>query len=142
MNLAKAIEIAKIAHRGQVDKGGNAYIDHPFRIMHKMDTEIEKIVAVLHYVVEDSGITLEDLEKEGFSEKILEAIDALTKRKGENTEDYLIRVEANLLALKVKIADMEDNANLDRIPNPTEKDRLRTDKYLKNLERLKNVFNF
>jgi len=78
--LAKAIEIAKIAHDGQADKKGDPYISHPLRVMNKMNTASEKIVAVLHDVVEDSELTLGDLTTSGFSDRIIEAIDAINKR--------------------------------------------------------------
>ena len=96
----------------------------------------EKIVAVLHDVVEDSDLTLEDLKIEGFSNPIIEAIDAITKREGEKLNDYLERVMNNEIALKVKIADMTDNMDIARISNPTEKDRERIRRYKKNIVKL------
>ena len=73
--LEKAKEIAEKAHAGQRDKGGNPYILHPIRVMERCETELEKITAVLHDVVEDSEYTLEDLRKKGFPEEILEALE-------------------------------------------------------------------
>ena len=134
--LDKAIEIAKIAHKGQVDKGGHPYIDHPLRVMNNLETVEEKIVAVLHDAVEDSDLTLEDLRRSGFSEVIVEAIAAITKQEGEKRNDYLKRVMDNPLSLKVKIADMGDNADISRIPNPTDRDRERTRIYKKNILKL------
>ncbi|MBE9044927.1 HD domain-containing protein [Pleurocapsales cyanobacterium LEGE 10410] len=134
--LDKAIEIAKIAHKGQVDKGGQPYIDHPLRVMNNLETVEEKIVAVLHDAVEDSDLTVEDLRAAGFSEVIVEAIAAITKQEGEKRKDYLKRVMDNPTALKVKIADMTDNADISRIPNPTDKDKERTRIYKKNILKL------
>ena len=134
--LDRAIELAKIAHDKQLDKGGHPYIDHPLRVMNNMETIEEKIVAVLHDAVEDSDLTLEDLRLAGFSEPIVEAIAAITKREGEKRKDYLNRVVDNPIALKVKIADMTDNADISRIPNPTDKDRERTRIYKKNIIKL------
>ncbi len=131
-----AIELAKIAHEGQVDKGGYPYINHPLRVMDNVETIEEKIVAVLHDAVEDSDLTLEDLKVAGFSDLIIEAIDAITKQKGEKRKDYLNRVMDNPIALKVKIADMTDNADISRIPNPTERDRERTRIYKKTILKL------
>jgi GTP diphosphokinase / guanosine-3',5'-bis(diphosphate) 3'-diphosphatase len=134
--LNKAIEIARIAHDGQVDKAGEPYIDHPIRVMNAVETVEEKIVAVLHDAVEDSDLTLEDLRVAGFNEEIVEAIDAISKREGEKRQDYLQRVMSNPIALKVKIADMTDNMNISRIPNPTERDYERTRIYKKNILKL------
>lgn len=136
--LKKAIELAKIAHEGQIDKGGSPYIGHPFRVMDQFENESEKIVGVLHDAVEDSDLTLGDLAREGFSDRIIAAIDAITKREGEKSQDYLKRVMDNTIALKVKIADMTDNMDLSRITNITEKDRERLRNYQKNIVKLQN----
>ncbi len=143
--LNKAVELAHIAHDGQVDKGGQPYIGHPLRVMNNVKTNDEKIVAVLHDTIEDSDLTLEDLRVAGFSDRVIEAIDAITKLEGEKSKDYLKRVMSNPIALKVKIADMTDNADISRIPNPTDKDRERTRIYKKNIikleKKLKNYAN-
>lgn len=134
--LNKAIEIARIAHEGQVDKGGQPYLDHPLRVMNNVETVEEKIVAVLHDAVEDSDLQIEDLRIAGFGDRIIEAVDAITKREGEKRKDYLNRVMDNRLALKVKIADMSDNADVSRIPNPSDKDKERTRVYKKTILKL------
>jgi GTP diphosphokinase / guanosine-3',5'-bis(diphosphate) 3'-diphosphatase len=134
--LGNAIAIALIAHEGQVDKGGHQYIDHPLRVMSNVETLEEKIVAVLHDVVEDSNLTLEDLRVAGFSDLIVEAIDAISKREGEKRNDYLRRVMDNPVALNVKIADMTDNTNLSRIQQPTDRDIDRIRVYKKTILRL------
>ncbi len=135
--LNKAIELAHIAHKGQLDKGGNPYINHPLRVMNNVETIEEKIVAVLHDVVEDSEVTLEDLRIAEFSDRIIAAVNAITKVEGEKREDYLQRVMGNPIALRVKIADMTDNADISRIPNPTKRDRERIRIYKKTLLKLK-----
>ena len=84
--LERAIEIAVEAHKGQVDKGGSPYILHPFRVMMSVDLELEKIVAVLHDVVEDSNWTFEALLAEGFSIEVIEALKSVTKNS--DNEDY------------------------------------------------------
>lgn len=134
--LNNAIALARKAHDRQLDKGGQPYINHPLRVMNNMETVEEKIVAVLHDAVEDSDLTLEDLKVAGFSDLIIEAIDAITKQEGEKRKDYLRRVMNNPLALRVKIADMSDNADISRIPNPTERDRERIRIYKKNIVKL------
>jgi (p)ppGpp synthase/HD superfamily hydrolase len=134
--LHTAIGIAKTAHSGQKDKAGNPYIEHPLRVMENLETTEEKIVGVLHDIVEDTQITLDNLRAMGFPEFILNAIDAVTKRPQEEYEDYLNRVKSNPLALKVKIADMRDNMDLKRIKNPTQKDYQRLAKYQRILPQL------
>ena len=134
--LDKAIAIAHIAHDGQVDKGGKPYIGHPKRVMNNVETLSAKIVAVLHDAVEDTDLTLEDLRVAGFSDVIIEAINAITKREGEKLNNYLKRVMDNEIALRVKIADMTDNMDISRISNPTAKDRERIRIYQQNIVKL------
>lgn len=135
--LQIAIDIARRAHAGQVDKGGAPYIEHPLRVMAALDDPETKIAGVLHDVVEDSDITLADLREAGLPETSVAAVEALTKRSGEAYEAYLARVMANRMALRVKIADMTDNSDLSRLPSPTEKDLRRHDKYQRILPRLR-----
>ena len=127
--LERAIVIAAKAHAGQKDKGGQTYILHPLRLMLQMRTEDERMTAVLHDVVEDSDWTLEQLRSEGFSEAVGQAVDALTERKDESYEALVQRAVGDPIARVVKIADIRDNMDLSRIPNPTEKDHERLDKY-------------
>jgi len=131
-----AIEIAAIAHTGQVDKAGAPYILHPLRVMLTRDNELEQICAVLHDVVEDTEITFEDLRKQGFSEEVIEVLDCLTKREGESYDEFIGRVLRNETACRVKLADLEDNMDLSRIKNPSEKDRERIRKYEKAVKRI------
>ena len=136
--LDKAIRIAAIAHEGQIDKGGNPYILHPLRVMMRLyeHTDDIKIVAVLHDVFEDCDVSVRDLEEEGFSKTIIDAIVALTRRKDETYMDFIKRVKNNPIAKLVKIADIEDNMNLMRIPEPTENDYERNKRYHKALDYL------
>lgn len=115
--IKAAIRIARIAHAGQLDKAGKPYIEHPLRVMERMNPDdVEgRVVAVLHDVVEDTEITLDDLRDCGFSETIVRAVDALTHPKTEPRKDYLRRVAANALALRVKLADVADNSSEHRI---------------------------
>jgi len=139
--LKTAIKLAESAHRGQVDKGGNTYINHPKRVMDNVKELDEKIVAVLHDTIEDTNLVTTILEETGFPPHIVEALVAITKNKGESYEDYIQRVIKNPLALVVKIADMEDNMNMSRIPNPTERDIERLAKYERFLPILKEALN-
>jgi len=127
--LERAIEIAAIAHAGQVDKAGEPYVLHPIRVMLRMTTTDERIIAVLHDVVEDSGWTLEDIESEGFAPAIVEALEALTKRPGESRVAAARRAAQCPLARAVKLADNAENMDLDRIPHPTAADFSRLQEY-------------
>lgn len=129
MNLEKAIRIAALAHEGQWDKGGHPYILHPLRVMLAMSTEEERIVAILHDVVEDSQTTLEDLRREGFSDEVIKAIACLTRRADESYPEFILRLRPNEIARAVKIADIQDNKDLSRIAAPTKTDYERIRKY-------------
>lgn len=129
--LEKAIEIAVEAHRGQIDKAGKEYILHPMRVMLRGRNATEMIVGILHDVVEDTPVTIDMLRLEGFSEEVLAALDCITKRKGETYGAFIDRVLTNPLATQIKLYDMEDNLNRDRIPYPTPKDEARFRKYEK-----------
>ncbi|WP_312117635.1 HD domain-containing protein [Brevibacillus reuszeri] len=127
--LEKAIVIATEAHAGQVDKGGSPYILHPLRIMLRMRTEDTMIAAVLHDVLEDTDVTVEDLKKAGISEAVIEGVVALTKQAGETYTDFIRRAKCNSIAKTVKLADLEDNCDLTRLSNPTEEDFQRVERY-------------
>lgn len=136
--LVKAIELAKKYHQGQVDKGGNPYIEHPMAVMDRLETIEEKIVGVLHDIVEDTDLTLEDLLELGFPEFIVEAIDSVTRRDDETRAEFINRAKQNVIGRKVKIADIMENMNLKRIPNYTIEDEKRVGKYQKELKKLLN----
>jgi (p)ppGpp synthase/HD superfamily hydrolase len=130
--IENAITLATEAHRGQPDKNGAPYILHPLRVMTRMQSEPDKIVAVLHDVVEDTPVTIQVLKEKGYSQEVTEAIDCLTKRKGKETYDEFIeRCRSNPIALKVKIADLEDNMDIRRLDVLTEEDLERLNRYLK-----------
>jgi len=127
--LDKAILIASQAHQGQKDRYGKSYILHPVRLMIKMDSVEEQIAAVLHDVIEDSDWTVNDLHKEGFSDEIITAVDCLTKKDHEPYMEYIARLKPNTIARKVKLADLEDNMDLRRIDQISEKDLKRLARY-------------
>lgn len=136
-NLQRAIEIATEAHKGQYDKAGNDYIGHPLRVMEMGTTENEKIVGVLHDVVEDTDWTFEALAAEGFSEEVIAALRCVTKlSENENYDDFIERVKNNPLAVAVKINDLSDNMDIRRLPYLSDKDVKRLKKYLKAYKRL------
>ena len=127
--LERAIAIAAAAHEGQVDKGGAPYILHPLKVMLRVNTLEERIVAVLHDVVEDCGISFDDLRNEGFSETVLMAIASVTKVPDESYEAFVERVAQNPIGRVVKLADLEENSDLSRIAEPSWEDLERVEKY-------------
>jgi (p)ppGpp synthase/HD superfamily hydrolase len=127
--LERAIAVAAAAHQGQTDKAHEPYILHPIRVMLKLSTPDERTAAVLHDLLEDTNWTRADLEREGFCQVVLDAVEALTRRSEETYEDFLHRVSLNPVALRVKLADLEDNLDASRIEQPTERDLRRMEKY-------------
>lgn len=128
-----ALKIATEAHKGQVDKAGVPYINHPLTVASLVDTEEEKIVALLHDTIEDTNITEQDLIDYGFPNEIVEAVKLLTHNKNVPYMDYVAKIKDNELARKVKIADLTHNSDLSRLKEITEKDKKRYEKYQKAL---------
>ena len=138
--LERAVEIAREAHRGQLDKSGEEYIGHPLRVMAAGATLEEKIVGVLHDVVEDSSWTFGMLSDEGFSQEVIDALRCLTKLpEGESYDKYIARIKSNPLAVAVKLNDLSDNMDIRRLPYLSDKDVKRLKKYLKAYKQLSGV---
>lgn len=110
----KAMKIAYNAHQGQVDQAGMPYIFHPFYLALQMDDEISCTVALLHDVVEDTDITLDELKQE-FPESVISALTLLTHTKDVEYFEYVKKIKSNPIAKKVKLADIEHNSNNDRL---------------------------
>jgi (p)ppGpp synthase/HD superfamily hydrolase len=128
--LERALQIAAEAHQGQLDKAGEPYLLHPLRVMLRVTGEPERIVALLHDVVEDSAAwTIDRLRAEGFAEEVVQAVDHLTRREGEAYEALIERAAGHPLARRVKLADLEDNMTLTRLADPGERDRARLERY-------------
>lgn len=107
-----AKQIAREAHAGQLDKGGQPYIGHPEAVAEMLDGDVPRAAAWLHDVVEDTDWTLDDLRERGVSEEIVRVVDALTRRKGEETyAEYIERVATDDLARQVKVADLRHNSD-------------------------------
>ncbi len=138
LSLDLALLIAVVGHAGQEDKGQNAYIRHPLRVMNSMDTEDEMICAVVHDLVEDTMFTLENLEELGFTKNQIKIIDSLTKRDNEDYKERIERVANSVLARKIKIADIKDNLQVWRLKSKklSEKDMQRMQNYIDALIRL------
>jgi (p)ppGpp synthase/HD superfamily hydrolase len=130
--LDRAIQIAVKAHKKQTDKFGAPYILHPMRVMAMGRTDDEKIVGILHDVVEDTDWTFEDLRQEGFAGHLLAALECVTKRgEDEDYDAFVERTARNQLAIRVKLNDLTDNMDIRRMPEVKEKDVKRLNKYLK-----------
>ena len=140
MNIERAIQIAVAAHAGIKDKGGKPYILHPIKVMMRVETEEEQIVAILHDVVEDTDWTFDALRNEGFSETVIEALETVTKQsEDEDYEDFIKRSLRNDIGRKVKIADLLENLDVTRIGELSEKDIKRINKYNRALKTLTDV---
>lgn len=109
--LELAIQLAVEAHADQEDKSGQPYILHPLAVMLAVAKHglYAQMVAVLHDVVEDCPVTLQDLREAGIPDVVVAGVDAITKRSGESYETYLSRVRENDLALAVKLEDIRHN---------------------------------
>lgn len=136
--LGRAIALAAQAHAAQINKDGTPYILHPIRLMMKAHTDEERMVAILHDTVEDTEITLEGLRGE-FPAEIVDAVDCLTKRDGEEYQAAMERVATNRLATVVKMLDLRDNIDLTRLAEVGEKELARTKKYHDALQFLKKA---
>ncbi len=131
-DLEDAIYLAANAHKGQLDKGGEPYILHALRVMLAQKTDDARIAGVLHDVVEDTSVTLDQLRWAGVGDAALEAVRVLTHPKGLSEAEYFAyigEVKGCDIARVVKIADLFDNLNTDRIQDPTDRDHSRWNKY-------------
>lgn len=129
--LERAISIAAEAHAGQTDKGGAPYVLHPLRVMLRVDGEFTRIAAVLHDLIEDTDWSLDDLRAEGFDETVLAALDGLTRREGEVYLDFCRRAASNAIARDVKLADIDDNLDPERVAALPGQSRSLSDRYRK-----------
>jgi len=110
--LHKAITIACEAHKGQSSINGEPYILHPLRLLIKSKSNEERIIAVLHDVIEKSNISLADLKNKGFDQNIISSIDSLSRRKSESYVDYIERLMQNRISVKIKLLDLTDNIKI------------------------------
>lgn len=110
----KAMSIAYKAHHGQYDVNGVPYIFHPYHVAEQMTDEITACVALLHDVVEDTSVTIEELEQD-FPEEVINALKLLTHEKGTDYFEYIYRIRENPVARTVKLADIEHNSDISRI---------------------------
>jgi len=129
--LGKVLVLATNAHAGQFDRGGKPYILHPLKVMHYLKSDDEELmcVALLHDVVEDTKTTWADLKEIGCTDRVLDAVSALTKMPGQSYDDYKEEVFLNEDAMRVKMADLRHNTDIRRLKGVTQKDLDRLAKY-------------
>ncbi len=136
--LERALALAVEKHAGQTDRTGAPYILHPLRVMFRLEHTEDRIVAILHDVVEDTDVTFADLRGMGFDDAILAALDGVTRRESETYEEFVERSAANEVSLRVKLADLEDNMDIRRLSSPlTDRDLERLNRYRAAYGRLK-----
>jgi (p)ppGpp synthase/HD superfamily hydrolase len=134
-NLERALKIAVDAHAGQREKNGSPYVFHPIRVSMRCTTPAAKIVGLLHDVVEDTKVTMEDLRREGFSQEVLDALVLVTHAPGALDDyeaaydNYIAAIRLNPIAAEVKRADLEDNMDVRRLPEIRDKDVKRLQRY-------------
>lgn len=127
----KALKLCFEAHKAQLDKSGMPYVFHPFHLAEQMKDENTTIVALLHDVIEDTDYTFNDLIAMGFDGAIIDAIELMTHEEGVPYMDYVEKIKSNPIAREVKLADLRHNSDLSRLDAPTEKDKMRVEKYRK-----------
>ena len=125
-----ALSLATKPHEGQKDKAGEDYINHPKRVAEKCQSLDEKVTALLHDVIEDTDITTNDLKDLGFPQYIIDSILSVTKRENEDYMDFILRSKSNIIGRNVKIQDLLDNMDLNRLSVVTDKDLKRLQKYI------------
>ena len=130
----KAITVAYNAHQGQLDRAGIPYILHPLHVAEQMKDEDTCVVALLHDVIEDTDLTLENLREYGFTEAQIEGVRVMTREEDEDYFEYIRSVKTNPLALAVKLEDLKHNSDVTRIIEMTDKDLQRIEKYKKAME--------
>ena len=139
--LFKTLELVIKLFEGKTDKGGLPYLNHLMKVYAGVSDYQEKIIALLHDVVEDTDVTFKDLKEFGYSDDIIEALTYLTKQKGEYYPDYIERIidSNNIQALNVKLADLKHNVDINRIENPTINDYERINKrYIPAINKIQN----
>ncbi len=136
--IKQAIELCYNYHKGQVDKAGKPYFLHPMTVALNCNNDDEKVVALLHDILEDTEITVEELIEKGIPERLCRSIVVITKKENDSYEKYVDRVAKDPIAIAVKIKDLEHNMDVSRLQDPTQKDYDRIEKYRKVHSKLLN----
>ena len=138
--LEGAIELALEAHRGHTQRNGAPYILHSLYVMQQVKGEVRQTAAVLHDVLEDSPMTLDDLRSKGFSEQVISLVDALSRRTEETYEQYIQRLAKTPSAIPIKLADLRHNMDALRLVDFTPDDGLRFQRYHKAYRQLERQY--
>lgn len=133
-----ALKLCYMAHKDQVDKAGLPYVFHPFHLAEQMLDEDTTVVALLHDVLEDTEITLDEMREAGYGEDILEALQLLCHEDGVPYMEYIKRLRENRLARIVKLADLQHNSDLSRLDVTDERAAARREKYMAAMQLLMN----
>jgi len=141
--LAKAIMFASEKHVDQLDKGSRAYILHPLRMMMRLRTNDDELmaIAVLHDVVEDCKVSFDDLRHMGMTQRVIDGVKSLTIQNGETYEQFIDRVSLNHDAMLVKREDLRDNSDITRLKGISQKDIDRMSKYMAAFRKLDSLLN-
>lgn len=142
--LALAVKLAAEGHMNQKDKGGNPYILHPIKVMHYLKTNDMELmaIAVMHDLLEDTNMIAADLVILGFSQRVIGGVVRLTKVKGQKPQDYLKGILMCEDACRVKLCDLRHNTDICRLPEITEKDCIRLQKYHKMSRQIKEMIDW
>jgi len=125
----QALKLCFDAHKDQVDKSGMPYVFHPFHLAEQMTDELTTVVALLHDVVEDTEMTLDDLREMGFPSAAVDAIGLMTHDASVPYLDYVRVIAENPIARAVKLADLRHNSDLSRLDAVDDRARQRVEKY-------------
>ncbi len=125
----KAMLIMFEKHKNQLDKGNLPYVNHPLHVAESMDDEISTCAALLHDVVEDTDTSFDELLQEGIDAKTVDVLRVLKHQKNQDYYEYIYNLSMNIIAVKVKIADLIHNSDLTRLQDVSKKDLKRVDKY-------------
>ena len=136
-NTKKAIRLMFKYQKDQIGKDNLPYVFHPWHVAESMKDEVRTIVALLHDVLEDTELTIEDIKNAGFSTEVVNALKLLTHNEGEDYYEYIKRIGTNPIARDVKISDLTHNSDLTRLLEINTEDKERTKKYQKSLTYLK-----
>lgn len=135
--LQKAIDFARRALEGQKSENGEPYINHSIRIMDQMDTEMEKTVAILHDVLEDSSCSIYDLKELGMPREVIDCVEQLTRKNDMTYFEYIDDIATNDICTKIKLAEVDDNQDINRV----RKLSFQTYSVEKRCEKVKEILN-
>lgn len=141
--LSTAIRFASEKHVDQLDKCGRAYILHPLRMMMRLRTSDDELmaIAVLHDVIEDCSVSFDELRDIGMTDRVIDGIKALTRQPGETYEQFIDRLSSNIDAMLVKREDLRDNSDITRLKGVSDKDIKRIEKYMNAYRKIDTILS-